>query len=433
MGPRAGSARRSAAWRRAVAGLAVFVAVAGGSSIAAAEEWPQRATGEEVAEAAEAVGSAPAADAPVAGAAAAPVPLPDLGLAPRRPDGGMTLYRMPLSDLEGDVGTASRLRSLPMITGYSYDKAKIVAGDFADFTAGDDGTADTVIYHAGSDGSARIYVVGGGSDTAPRLLRVLPKSAGWSWADSRPLAGDVNGDAWDDLVIVHRARAGTIVWVMPSDGVGGGLGAPVRWGSMPGDFGSTRNHLADADWDGVADLLTTGPGAVGVAFTTSVLLSRPDGSGSLGWRAGASFTTAAGWSFADSRQLAGDVDGDGMADLVTIARSGSGGVLVWVSVNCSAADGDVCWEAPTRWQTLTTGWSFANSRQYLADTDGDFVDDLVSVHRSGSGGMIAWRHVSNRTVFTAPQQLANLTSASGWNWSSSKESVANTWGLHSAT
>ncbi len=103
-------------------------------------------------------------------------------------------------------------------------------------------------------------------------------------------------------------------------------------------------------------------------------------------------------------------------------------MLVWVSANCSAADGDVCWEAPVRWQTLSNGWSFANSRQYLADTDGDYVDDRISVHRSGAGGMFVWRHVSDYGVLRAPERIADLPTSAGWNWSLSRESVANTWG-----
>jgi hypothetical protein len=405
-------------WRRTVTGMAVFVAVAGGSTAAAAAEEPERATGEQVGQ--------------VAAAAAGPgvqdtyVPLPDLGLAPRRPDGGITLLRMPLSDLEGDFGVASRVRALPASTGYMYDRSKVVAGDFGDLTAGDDGTADHVIWHTGSDGGIRVYGVGGGRDTAPRLWRVLPHSGGWTWADSRPMAGDVNGDGWDDLVVVHRSRTGSIVWVMLSNGAK--LGAPVRWGTIGGDFGSSRNYVADADGDAKEDLLTTSASASG--FTTNVLLTKLDGTGSVGTSvSGAVFPTADGWSLSSTRQLAGDVDGDGLADLVTVDKTGSGGVRVSVSANCAAAEGDVCWGPPAGWQTLAGGWSWANSRQFLADTNGDSVDDLVSIHRSSTGGMLVWRHVSIRTTLDTPEQIANLTPGSGWLFSQSRESVANTWGV----
>ena len=355
-----------------------------------------------------------------------PVPMPDLGFAHQRPDGGLNLFRMALSELEVGAGVARAVRSLPVTSGFRAAQSKVVAGDFGNLTPGDVGTADHVIWHAGSDGGVRMFTVAGSTDTAPRLQHVLRKSAGWSWADSRPLAGDLNGDGWDDVLVVHRGRATNLVWAFISDGTR--LGPPQRWGSVPGDFGSMRNYVADADGDWNEDLITTAPASG--SFRTTTLLTRPDGTGA---RAAAdshvaTFRAADGWSLAYSRQMAGDVTADGLVDLVTVHRSGSGGLVVWVSASCSAADGDVCWEAPVKWQTLGSGWSFANSRQYLADTDGDYVDDLISVHRSGAGGIYVWRHLSDHTVLRAPQQIAALPTSAGWNWSLSRESVANTWG-----
>ena len=71
---------------------------------ASASEEPERTT-------AEGVGSVE--QAPDANPAVTYVPLPDLGFAHRRPDGGINLFRSPLSDLEGDVGEVYRVRSLP--------------------------------------------------------------------------------------------------------------------------------------------------------------------------------------------------------------------------------------------------------------------------------------------------------------------------------
>lgn len=355
------------------------------------------------------------------------VPMPDLGFAHRRSDGGINLFRMPLSEVEDGVGTPRQVRALPAKEGFRTDRSKVVAGDFADWTPGDDGTADHIVWHAGSDGGIRVYAVPGSSDTTPRLLRALPKSAGWSWADSRPLAGDVNGDTWDDLLIVHRARAGSFVWVMLSNGTQ--LGAPQRWGAVPGDFGTSRDYVADADGDGNEDLLSTGPATS--TFRTTTLLTRRDGTGALAATdpTVATFRTADGWSLAYARQLAGDVTGDGLVDLVTVHRASGGGVLVWVSASCSADTGDVCWRAPRQWANLSSGWSFASSRQYLADTDGDSVDDLISVHRSGAGGMFVWRQLSEGNRLGSPQRIADLPTSTGWNWSLSRETVADTWGM----
>jgi hypothetical protein len=357
------------------------------------------------------------------------VPMPDLGFAHRRSDGGINLFRLDLYEAEGEIlGTAfpQPVRALPASSGFRMDRSTVVAGDFGDLTPGDNGTADHVVWHAGSDGGVRVWTVAGSSDTTPRQQHVLPRSAGWSWADSRPLAGDLNGDGWDDLLVVHRGRSGNAVWAFLSDGTR--LGAPQRWGTIPGDFGTMRNYVADADGDWNEDLITTSPASG--SFRTTTLLTRPDGTAALPAvdSHAATFRTVDGWSLAYSRQLAGDVTSDGLVDLVTVHRSGSGGIVVWVSASCSATEGDVCWEAPVKWQTLSTGWSFANSRQYLADHDGDYVDDLVTVHRSSVGGIFVWRHLSDYTELRAPQKTLALATTAGWNWSQSRESVANTWG-----
>ena len=130
---------------------------------------------------------------------------------------------------------------------------------------------------------------------------------------------------------------------------------------------------------------------------------------------------------AASRQLVGDVTGDGRDDLVTVHQQPNGGILVWVHPNCNY--GYTCLQAPVVWQDLRTGgWSFAGSRQYLADTNGDGKDDLVGVHQqSGNPGELIWRHLSTGTGFSTPQIIADLRTG-GWTYAASREGVANLYG-----
>jgi hypothetical protein len=140
---------------------------------------------------------------------------------------------------------------------------------------------------------------------------------------------------------------------------------------------------------------------------------------------------SAGWSFVNSRQVAGDVTGDGFVDLLTIHAQPNGGVLVWLHQGyLDAGTGQPRTSPPVVWQDLRTGgWSFAGSRQYTADTNGDFIDDLVTVHRqAGNPGELIWRHVSTGAGLLAPQVIADLRSG-GWNYSASREGVAHTWGM----
>ena len=115
---------------------------------------------------------------------------------------------------------------------------------------------------------------------------------------------------------------------------------------------------------------------------------------------------------------------------MTVHAQPNGGILVWMHRGCFSTSTLYCFDAPVVWQDLRTGgWSFAGSRQHLADTNGDAIADLVSVHsQAGNPGMLIWRHVSDGLRFTAPQVVANLKTG-GWTYSASREGVADTYGV----
>ena len=409
------------AWERTLAVLVTAMTVAGGTTTATAEE-PGRLTGVDAAH-------AEAGDVSAAGTIVA---LPDLAIAHRLPGGGMNLWRIPLSELEAGYGQPALVKTLNY-GGFSYDNSRTIAGDFGDITASDDGTADHIIWHAQPNGGVLLWAVGGGADTTPRLWQDL-RTGGWSWANSRPVAADVNGDGWDDLVVLHRI-AGTSydnMWLFPSDGVR--LGAPRLMGQVPHPYQS-RDLMADLDGDGSSDLVTVETvwgQPSGPTLTYEARYTNP-ADFSL-----ASFPyfwlfqgpSAAGWSYDASRQLAGDVTGDGVMDLVTVHQQPGGGILVWVHEGCADLRPD-CLYPPVVWQDLRTGgWSFAGSRQYLADTDGDGIDDLVSVHQqSGNPGELIWRHLSTGAGFSTPQVIADLRTG-GWTYAASRDGVADLYGIY---
>jgi len=405
-------------WRRSLVAAVVVATVAVGSPAAADEG--QLLTGDDPAHAAAQPGDV--------AAAGTIVPMPDLGITHRLPAGGMNLWRMPLSELETGYGQPQLVKTLNF-GGFSYDNSKTLAGDVGDITASDDGTADHIIWHAQPNGGVLLWAVGGGSDTTPRLWQDL-RTGGWSYADSHPMLGDVNGDGWDDLVVLHSINpVSANAWVFLSDGHQ--LGAPQVWSySVPAWAWWNRYVLADVNRDGAADLVQVRPD-YGAGPGMSWVVRRSMGGSSFD--SGAMLFTgpvSGGWSFYDSRQLVGDVTGDGVTDMVTIHAQPNGGILVWLHKGCQTWPGTPCLSPPVIWQDLRTGgWSFAGSRQYLADTNGDGIDDLVSVHQQAfNAGELIWRHVSTGTGLLAPQVIADLRTG-GWRYLVSREGVADTWGL----
>jgi hypothetical protein len=405
-------------WRRGLVASVVAATVAAGSPAAADETT--RLTGEDAAHAALGGGDT---------AASYGVALPDLAIAHRLPSGAMNLWRMPLSQLEDGFGTPQLVKNLDY-GGFSYDRSVTVAGDFADITPADDGTADHIIWHAQPDGGVLLWAVGGGGDTTPRLWQDL-RTGGWSYANSRPMVGDVNGDGWDDLVVQHRLGGGfgANIWVFLSDGQR--LGAPQLWAADTSWHPGYRYLLADANGDGRDDIIEVETIVGESGYALAYVGKFSDGSSTFsGWHELFEGPASAGWSFAASRQLAGDVTGDGADDLVTIHAQPNGGILVWVHQwNADPSNGTVAKAAPMLWQDLRMGgWSFAGSRQHLADTNGDGADDLISVHsQSGNPGILLWRHLSTGSGLAAPQIVADLRTG-GWSYSVSRESVADTYG-----
>jgi hypothetical protein len=409
------------AWGRALAVLVTAVTVAGGTSTATAEET-DRLTG----------GEAAHAEAGELAAAETIVPMPDLGIAHRLPAGGMNLWRIPLSDVETGYGAPHLVKTLDY-GGFSYDSSVTLTGDFGDITGSDDGTADHIIWHAQPNGGVLVWGVGGGSGT-PQLWQDL-RTGGWSYAASQPMVADVTGDGWDDLVVTHRSSGAygnttTNVWVFPNNGYR--LSAPQLWGTLPHPPG--RYLMADVSQDGSAELVEIG---YSINWSTrnrdlSYMAYRNlGGSFNFGYDNVFQGATSAGWSLTGSRQLAGDVTGDGLIDLVTVHAQPNGGILVWMHQGCAYYNGTpYCFEAPVIWQDLRTGgWSFSGSRQHLADSNSDWIDDLISVHsQGGNPGMLVWRHLSDGLRFLTPGVVSDLKTG-GWSYSASREGVARTYGI----
>jgi hypothetical protein len=188
-------------------------------------------------------------------------------------------------------------------------------------------------------------------------------------------AGDVDGDGVVDLVAAYRSGSTALpAGVGVAQVLSGRTGAAL-WtftGAAAGDaFGRSLAAAGDVDGDGHADLLVGVPGADGAALDAGQarVLSGRDGAALLvleGPFARARF----GWDVAGL----GDVDGDGVADLAVSGQPDPSAERPagFVRVH-SGADGGLLYELVGASAVSRLGCAIAAA----GDVDGDGVPDLV--------------------------------------------------------
>nr|WP_238355913.1 RICIN domain-containing protein [Kribbella sandramycini] len=106
--------------------------------------------------------------------------------------------------------------------------------------------------------------------------------------------------------------------------------------------------------------------------------------------------TTAGWTVVSARVAAGDVTGDGVADIVLQLNTGQGNwqVVVYPGKNLGA---------PVQWlQTAAGSGEWAHSKLVVGDTDGDQVDDLVVLKKTAACTTVVDSYRSTRSGFEAP-------------------------------
>jgi FG-GAP-like repeat/RTX calcium-binding nonapeptide repeat (4 copies) len=216
----------------------------------------------------------------------------------------------------------------------------INAGDGDDDVKADDGVADTIDCGPGQDrvDADAVDTVLASCEQRTDLTIDTPISS----TDS-VLFGDVDGDGRDDLVTVSSTG---IVTVRRSDGVDA-FGDPATWLTWNGASGVT---LGDVDADGDKDLI----GRTGTSTDVRVALS-----------SGAAFAAPTTWLAAApvGTLRAADIDGSGTDDLIIVQTSGS--------VQQAYADAGSFNEIGAM-ASLPAG-----SAPLFGDVDGDGLADLV--------------------------------------------------------
>ena len=238
-----------------------------------------------------------------------------------------------------------------------------------------DGFSDVIV--GASDavtltGGAYVYLGGPGGLSA-QATSIPPPRTGAAFGESVASAGDVNGDGFAD-VIIGSPTFGNSAYLY----LGGpqGLGAtPTTLTSPAIQFGYSVTSAGDVNGDGYADVIVGATGAGSVDGSLSVFLGGPGGLSTT-----PTTLVAAG---AASVASAGDVNGDGFADVIVgtlgfAAGSFFGGADLYVG----SAGG---LSAPVALSPPATADQFGYSVASAGDVNGDGFADVI-VGATGSGG-----------------------------------------------
>ena len=250
---------------------------------------------------------------------------------------------------------------------FDVGKAKFVVGD-----VNGDGIGDGIVLYDLGKSRARLSVFLSDGSKAVEKTAWTSKPGAFSWSRARLTVGDVNGDGCDDLVALYdRGHASAALYRFVSHGTKFVLS--TGWRARRGTFSCARAQLAagDVTGDGRDDVLIL-YGATATSSRLYVFAATAN-----------KFVKKTFWhgAYAAGRaQLAaGDVDSDGKCDLICLYRKPdlTGRLDVFLSSKKAFA-------GPTAWYDGAGGpLPATNCRLAAGDVTGDGRADVVIVQPAG--------------------------------------------------
>lgn len=292
-------------------------------------------------------------------------------------------------------------------------------------SAGDvngDGYSDIIVsepYYGNSRGKVFLYLGSKSGIVKPAAWSALGENDGDYFGMSCSFAGDVNGDGYSDVVIGAKNYGGNTGKAYLYLGSSSGLSSTASWtatGSSSGDLlGASVITAGDTDGDGYSDVLVGAPG-----FSSSTGRAYLYKGGASGLAASPSWTATGEASsnyFSEALGPAGDINGDGYADVIAGARGyGSNAGKAYLYLGSAAG-----LSATSSW-TYTgaaTGYQAGCSVMTAGDVNGDGYSDVV-VGAKGADRAYLFTGSSGGPASTA-------------NWAVSGETTSNYYGYSLAS
>jgi hypothetical protein len=287
-----------------------------------------------------------------------------------------------------------------------------------------------------NEGCVRLYLgSANGLGTTPAWTREGDQATA-VFGSSVAAAGDVNGDGYDDVLVGARGYDGSYEnegRVFLFLGSAAGLESDAAWtvdgGQTDGGFGWSVAGAGDVNADGYADVIVgaffydSGEVDEGAAFLYLGSGSGP--STTADWVAeGDQAGAGLGWSVA----TAGDVDGDGHADVIVGVRyfdgaeidEGAARVYLGGAAGLAATP---AWVATGGEEGANFGWSVATA----GDVDGDgYADVIVGAPRAD----VPWLDAGVASVFLGSR--LGLSATPAWTAGSAQQSAQYGWSVAAA-
>ncbi len=230
------------------------------------------------------------------------------------------------------------------------------------------------------------------------------------------MPGDVNGDGYSDVVIGAKNYGGSTGKAYLYLGSASGLSSTASWtatGSAAGDlFGASVITAGDTDGDGYSDVLVGVPG-----YSSSTGRAYLYKGGVSGLAASASWTATGEASsnyFSESLAPAGDINGDGYADVVAGARgygSNSGKAYLYPG-GATGLSTSSSWT----YTGASSGYQAGCSVMTAGDVNGDGFSDII-VGAKGADRAYLFTGSSGGPASTPAWSASGDTSGGYYGWS----------------